>query len=111
MGHKIVNLANTAIRGAIYGAKVEGKFWQQFWKHPYDKLIRGSIVAGGAASGNLKNNETLLDDSALSQIKNGSQAYKQNKTRSRFKRYSSGRCRPIKYTSRKRYRHSNTCRH
>ncbi len=71
MGHKIVQVVNTVVRGAIYSAKIENKFWQQFWKHPYDKIIRGSVIAGGVASGNYN---TFVDqplDSGISKKKSG----------------------------------------
>ncbi len=71
----------------------------------------GGAIGLGYAINQYMTGDLLSDVGEVSQSGTVTAPGEQNKTRSRFKRYSTGRCRPVKYTSRKRYRHSNTCRH
>ncbi len=95
VGHKIVQLASTIRRGAISGSRIEGKFWRQFWKHPYDKFVRGSITAGGVVREIIYNDGASLSGDAEIPFKKKYPAGKPYKARGRRKRYSS-RCSPVR---------------
>ncbi len=97
----VISTGSKILRTGIAGVKVEGKFWQQFWKHPYDKAIRGSITAGGLLSGTNISNDNGIEPDALSQKNvNGNASNKSNQARS-------GR---FKYNSSKFQFNSNNCR-
>ncbi len=111
----VISTGSKILRATVFGAKVEGKFWQQFWKHPYDKAIRASVLAGSLAGGtvNYEQGDDLVDGT-VSQADGTSaskpnKAYSGRKSNTRSGYYSRNRsCKCNRYAhSRKYKRRSN----
>ncbi len=108
----LIKIVTTAIRLASrYGSKTVGADYKVFRKVGYNRrqsgILSGSLAAGGGAKYLTTDFSGDVDAPSL---QNGSQAYKPNQTRSRFKRYA-GSSRKRKFCNCSRYRHSNSRRY